>query len=72
MAFISEPGAAEGQERWVKEGTRIGHFVIHEIRRGVVVYGDAEQLREIAVERSSASTGPVGRGPAGVAQSDRE
>jgi hypothetical protein len=47
MALIAEPGVVEGQERWVKEGTQIGHFVIHEIRRGMIVFSDGEQLREI-------------------------
>ena len=53
MALISDVGAAEGGERWVKEGAQVGHFVIHEIRRGVIVYRDGEQLREMAVERGA-------------------
>ena len=53
MALIAELGAAEGSERWVKEGARLGHFVIHEIRRGAIVYRDGENLREMAVERSA-------------------
>jgi len=53
MALISDVGAAEGGERWVKEGARVGHFVIHEIRRGVIVYRDGEQLREMAVEHGA-------------------
>ena len=53
MALICDVGAAEGGERWVKEGTRLGHFVIHEIRRGVIVYRDGEQLREMAVEHGA-------------------
>ena len=56
MALIAEPGGVEGQERWVKEGAQIGHFVIHEIRRGMIVYADGEQLREMAVERGTACT----------------
>ena len=40
MALIAELGAADGSERWVKEGVRLGHFVIHEIRRGAIVYRD--------------------------------
>ncbi len=52
MALIGELGAGEGSERWVKEGARLGHFVIHEIRRGAIVYCDGEDLREMAVERS--------------------
>ena len=53
MALISDVGAAEGSERWVREGTRLGHFVIHEIRKGMIVYRDGEQLREMAVERGA-------------------
>jgi hypothetical protein len=55
MALIAEPGVVEGQERWVKEGTVLGHFVIHEIRRGMIVYRDGEQLREMAVEHGSSA-----------------
>jgi hypothetical protein len=53
MALISELGSLEGNERWVKEGTQIGHFVIHEIRKGMIVYRDGEQLREMAVEHGA-------------------
>ena len=53
MALIAEVGAAEGSERWMKEGARLGHFVIHEIRRGAIVYRDGENLREMAVERGA-------------------
>jgi len=53
MALISEVGSPEGDERWVKEGTQVGHFVIHEIRRGMIVYRDGEQLREMAVEHGA-------------------
>jgi hypothetical protein len=50
MALIAEPGAAEGNERWVKEGSQVGHFVIHEIRHGAIVYRDGDNLREMALE----------------------
>jgi len=53
MALISEPGSPEGEERWVKEGTQLGHFVIHEIRRGMIVCRDGDQLREMAVEHGA-------------------
>jgi hypothetical protein len=52
MALISEVGSLEGNGRWVKEGTQVGHFVIHEIRKGMIVYRDGEQLREMAVEHA--------------------
>jgi hypothetical protein len=50
MALIAELGAAKGSERWVKEGTQVGHFIIHEIRRGAIVYRDGDGLREMDVE----------------------
>jgi hypothetical protein len=53
MALISEAGYDAGEERWVKEGTHLGHFVIHEIRKGMIVYRDGEQLREMAVEHGA-------------------
>jgi hypothetical protein len=55
MALIAEPGVVDGQERRVKEGTQLGHFVIHEIRRGMIVYRDGEQLREMAVEHGASA-----------------
>jgi hypothetical protein len=53
MALIAELGSGAGSERWVKEGAQVGHFVIHEIRRGAVVYRDGDNLREMAVERGA-------------------
>jgi hypothetical protein len=50
MALIGELGAADGNERWVKEGSQVGHFVIHEIRHGAIVYRDGDNLREMAIE----------------------
>jgi hypothetical protein len=51
IALVSDVGSPEEDQRWVKKGARLGHFVIHEIRRGMIVYRDGEQLREMAVER---------------------
>jgi len=59
MALISESGAPEGNERWVKEGTQLGHFVIQEIRRGMIVYRDGDNLREMAVEHGASVPGIV-------------
>lgn len=50
MALVSIAGTAEGTERWVKEGSQVGHFLIHEIRQDGIVYRDGDQLREMAVE----------------------
>lgn len=54
MALISEVGSLEGNERWVKEGAQVGHFVIHEIRRGAIVYREGDQLREMTVDVAAA------------------
>ena len=59
MALIAELGSSEGGERWVKEGTQVGHFVIQEIRRGAIVYRDGDNLREMAVERGASLPGIV-------------
>ena len=55
IALIAEPGSNEDNPRWVKEGERLGRFVIHKIRRGVVVYRDRnKQLHEMSIERKAA------------------
>jgi hypothetical protein len=56
IALIAEPGAAEENPRWVKEGERLGRFVIQKIKRGVVVYQDEnEQLHEMSIDRKAAA-----------------
>jgi len=56
IALIAEPGSTEENQRWVKEGERLGRFVIHKIRCGVVVYRDEnEQLHEMSIERKTAT-----------------
>jgi hypothetical protein len=56
IALIWTPGSNEDNPRWVKEGERLGHFVIHKIRRGIVVYQDEnEQLHEMSIERKTAT-----------------
>ena len=59
MALILESGSGEGTERWVKEGAQLGHFVIHEIRKGMIVYRDGDQLRDTAVEHEASVPGIV-------------
>ena len=54
IALIRTPGSAEENQRWVKEGERLGRFFIHKIRRGIVVYRDEnEQLHEMSIERKT-------------------
>jgi len=55
MALIWEAGASD-TGRWMKEGEQIGHFVVHEIRAGSVVYLDGEKLCEMAIERETVAT----------------
>lgn len=56
IALVAEPGSPERNQRWVREGERLGRFVIHKIRRGVVVYRDQnEQLHEMSIERKTAT-----------------
>jgi len=50
MALIAEAGSGEGNGRWVKEGTQVGHFVVHEIGPNGIIYRDGDQLREMGVE----------------------
>jgi len=47
MALVSEPGSGL---RWVKQGARLGHFVVEKVMRGMFVYQDGNQLREMAID----------------------
>jgi hypothetical protein len=53
MALISEPGGSQDGGRWVKEGTQIGHFTVQQIKQGLVVLRDGDNVRELAVERTA-------------------
>ena len=74
IALIAEPGVNEENQRWFKEGERLGRFVIHKIRCGVVVYRDEnEQLHEMSIERKATTrcAGPhlqLNYGPGGIRQ----
>lgn len=50
MALISELGRPDGTRKWVKEGSQLSHFVLHEVRRGAIVLHDGNDLREMTVE----------------------
>jgi hypothetical protein len=58
MALLSELGGTDGG-RWVREGTQVGHFTVHEIRQGMVVLRDGDNVRELAVERAAIQQGLV-------------
>jgi len=67
IALIAEPGGQAAH--WVREGERIGHFVVHEIRPGSVVCLAGEKLQEMTLQRDPAPTavasgdGSTGPGP---------
>ena len=48
MALVSEPGK---EPCWVKEGMRLGHFVVEKVQRGMIVYRDGDRLVEMAIDR---------------------
>ena len=52
MALISIGTGQMAAQRWVKEGTVVGHFIIQEIRPDVVICRtqNDEQIRELTVE----------------------
>jgi hypothetical protein len=47
MALVAEPG---GGSRWVKQGAHLGHFVVEKVERGMIVYRDGDQLREMVLD----------------------
>ena len=70
MALISEPGGSEGERKWVRQGAALGHFVVQEIRRGVVVLSDGDAVREMTVEPSPGRRSLVRSYTASVARAD--
>jgi putative transposase len=54
MALIWERGANGGTRRWVREGTQLGRFTVHEIRPGSILCRDGSRISEIVVERETA------------------
>jgi len=54
MALIAESGAEAA--RWVREGERIGHFTIHEIKPGAVVCLAGADRLEMALQRDPEPT----------------
>jgi len=59
MALIAEPGGEAGGEWWVREGHKLGHFVVHEIRQGAVVFRQGQDLKEVAVDKPQETKGLV-------------
>jgi hypothetical protein len=54
MALISESAGSDAAGKWVKRESRVGVWVVQEIRPGMVVASDGQQVREILVERGLA------------------
>ncbi len=52
MALILESGNPDGAGRWVKKNSRIGSWVVQEVRRGMVKVHNGQEVREVALERS--------------------
>lgn len=47
MALVWEPGTGF---HWIKQGTKLGHFIIDKIERGTVVYRNANWQGEMVVD----------------------
>ncbi len=48
FALVDEAGA---ELRWVRQGQPVGHFVLEEIKQGVVVLNDGQRTQEMAAMR---------------------
>jgi len=46
LALVSEPGR---EPRWIKQGDRLGHFILAKIEKGTIVYQDGDRLGEMAI-----------------------
>jgi hypothetical protein len=44
LALVSEP---DGEGRWVGKGERLGHGVVERVEKGMLVYRDGNDLREV-------------------------
>ena len=59
VALVWQPGGGGGTFEWVRQGARLGHFVVEEIKRGSIVYRGGAQKHEMKVQSSPAQTGLV-------------
>jgi hypothetical protein len=46
LALISEPGQ---ESRWIGTGAQVGHLVVERIDKGVMIYRDGDQVREMRI-----------------------
>ena len=54
MALIWQPGGGGGTLQWVKQGVRLGHFVVDEIKAGSITYTGGGQKHEMKVQHRPA------------------
>lgn len=70
MALVGEAQSQRRDARWVRAGSPLGHLVVQEVRRGVILCRDGERLVEMRVPQQAVAT-PLVRGHgAGLAQAD--
>ena len=46
LALVSQPGR---ENRWVRPGERLGHFILEKVEQGSIVYRDGDRSGEMAV-----------------------
>ncbi len=46
LALVSEPGKGT---HWVRAGENLGHFIVEEVRKGVILYRQGDQLHQMAI-----------------------
>ena len=54
MALIWQPGGGGGTLQWIKQGTRLGHFVVEEIKAGSITYIGGGTKQEMKVQHKPA------------------
>ena len=54
MALVWQPGGGGGTLQWVKQGARLGHFVVDEIRAGSITYTGGGKTHEMKVQHRPA------------------
>jgi len=50
VALISEPGR---EDRWVKKGEPLGHFVVERVEHGLIIYRYGNEMHEMAIDKRS-------------------
>lgn len=54
IALVWQPGGGGGTFQWIKQGARLGHFVVEEIKPGSITYVGGGQTHEMKVQHSPA------------------